>query len=234
MQRVTTAARRHREQPRSGRVKRAGVGAGLKGPEAFINLPYHGSYTKLYLAYIAGLSALGFVPTTAPDIPGSERQLNRITQLITRSAYSVHDLSWPAKSHLRLNMSFELGLAVGLGQARRSHRWLIFDATPHRLARILSDIAGTNVYPHRRSPNRLLYQLDNAVRRAKGWRPTPADLRAIYKKLSTLAEDLQRRYRVKTLFDTRPFGELVYGAYAITARYRAQQEQRHRNKSRPR
>ncbi len=36
-------------------------------PVAFINLPYAKRYERVYLAYIAGVSGYGLVPTAAPS-----------------------------------------------------------------------------------------------------------------------------------------------------------------------
>jgi hypothetical protein len=38
---------------------------GSKPPTAFINLPYARTYEKVYLAFIAGVSGYGLVPTAA-------------------------------------------------------------------------------------------------------------------------------------------------------------------------
>jgi hypothetical protein len=46
----------------------------------------------LFLAYIAGLATLGLSPRTTLEIPGGERRLDRILDLIRRCPFSVHDL----------------------------------------------------------------------------------------------------------------------------------------------
>ncbi len=83
----------------------------------FLNIPYDPSFTKLYLAYIAGVSSFGLLPRATLEIPGGEPRLDRILSLIRSCAYSLHDLSrvqldpHPPKTP-RFNMPFELGLAV--------------------------------------------------------------------------------------------------------------------------
>ncbi|MGH9366220.1 MAG: hypothetical protein ACRD3M_00925 [Thermoanaerobaculia bacterium] len=186
-------------------------------PKAFINLPYHPSYTELFVAYIAGLSAHGMLPTIAPDIPGSgPRQLDRIVRLIAAAAYSVHDLSWRRPRDVRLNMPFELGIAVAVAtRRRRRHQWVLFDSHPHRLKKVLGDIGGSKIYAHQKRPASVLYELSNAIYRNRYRRPPIEEVRAVHKRLCTYATDLRRRYRVKTLFDTRPFADLVAAAAEI-------------------
>jgi hypothetical protein len=60
---------------------------------AFINIPYDDPYADLYLAFIAGLTALGIDPRAAVEVPGGARRLDRIFELMTSCQYSFHDLS---------------------------------------------------------------------------------------------------------------------------------------------
>ena len=86
-----------------------------KQKSVFLNLPYDRSFQNLFLAFIAGTSALGLIPRATLEIPGSTRRLDRILSLIQSCQYSIHDLSRvqldrhpPATP--RFNMPFELGL----------------------------------------------------------------------------------------------------------------------------
>src|SRR5436305_11924914 len=102
-----------------------------KPPAAFINLPYARTYEKVYLAFIAGVSGYGLVPTAAVRDPSSRYQLDRIYDLIVNSQYSFHDLSWMSLDNTpprtpRLNMTFELGLAVAHARtAGANHQWFV-------------------------------------------------------------------------------------------------------------
>src|SRR3954471_20448968 len=60
---------------------------------AFINIPYDQRYQDLYLAFIAGLTAFGLDPRATLEVPGGDRRLDRIFELITSCRYSFHDLS---------------------------------------------------------------------------------------------------------------------------------------------
>jgi hypothetical protein len=46
--------------------------------DVFLNIPYDERFEKLLLAYIAGISAFGFVPRATLEIPFSQRRLERI------------------------------------------------------------------------------------------------------------------------------------------------------------
>jgi len=100
--------RRGRPRPRAGAETR---------DKAFLNAPYDRRYERLYLAFIAGLSAFGLAPRATVELAGSQRRLDRIVRLLRSCRYSFHDLSRvsldrnpPATP--RFNMPFELGLAV--------------------------------------------------------------------------------------------------------------------------
>ena len=102
-------------------------------PLAFINLPYAKRYEQVYLAFIAGVAGYGLVPSAAVRDPASNYQLEIIFNLISDAAYSFHDLSWMGLDNIpprtpRLNMAFELGLAVAITKCSApTHQWFVFD-----------------------------------------------------------------------------------------------------------
>jgi hypothetical protein len=83
----------------------------------FLNVPYDRQFSRLYLAYITALSAMGFVQEATLGITGN-RRLDRIAGLIERCEYSIHDLSRvqldlnPPRTP-RFNMPFELWPSPG-------------------------------------------------------------------------------------------------------------------------
>ena len=136
---------------------RHGPSAARRAPRAesvFLNIPYDRRFENLFLAYIAAISAFGFTPRAALEIPSSHRRLDRIVELISASEYSVHDLSRvQLDSHAprtpRFNMPFELGLTVALERgAAPDHNWVVCESQRHRLHKSLSDLDGTDVYVH--------------------------------------------------------------------------------------
>ena len=187
-------------------------------PVAFINLPYARRYEKVYLAFIAGVSGYGLVPTAAVRDPSSRYQLERIFELISAAEYSFHDLSWmsldrKAPRTPRLNMAFELGLAIAISRAPQTrHQWFVFDTVPYRLDKALSDLGGIRPRIHDMSPESVLRSLMNALARQKH-QPTFANLLAIYDVVEKTARRIKRDYS-NDLFDTRPFADLAYVASA--------------------
>ena len=61
--------------------------------EVFLNIPYDKKFERLFIAYVAGVSAFGLVPRATLEIPDSSRRLNKILKLIGDCEYSIHDLS---------------------------------------------------------------------------------------------------------------------------------------------
>lgn len=185
-------------------------------PIAFINLPYARTYEKVYLAFIAGVSGYGLVPTAAVRDPSSRYQLDRINELIVGSQYSFHDLSWMSLDNKpprtpRLNMTFELGLAVAHSRsAGANHQWFVFDTVPYRLDKALSDLGGIRPRIHDRSPESVLRSLMNALGR-QNHQPTLANLVSIYRDVARMAQRIKADYS-NDLFDTRPFADLAYVA----------------------
>jgi hypothetical protein len=185
-------------------------------PVAFINLPYHKRYERVYLAFIAGVAGYGFKPTAAVHSPASRYQLDRIYDLIAAAQFSFHDLSWmsldakPPRTP-RLNMAFELGLSVAISRTPgANHQWFVFDTVPHRLDKALSDLGGIRPRLHDRSPESVLRALMNALTREKH-QPTLANLLDVYRRVEKMARDIKREYS-NDLFDNRPFADLAYVA----------------------
>jgi hypothetical protein len=180
---------------------------------AFLNIPYDHRYESLYLAFIAGLCAFGLRPRATIEIPGAQRRLERILELIRGCRYSFHDLSSVQLDRNspptpRFNMPFELGLAVdwSLG-AGSGHEWFVFESTPHRLSKSLSDLNGTDPYIHEGTVTGVLRGLMNALTRTTH-RPELADLDLIYRDLLKAARKI-RLERGGSLFEARAFQDLA-------------------------
>jgi hypothetical protein len=140
----------------------------LPDPKAvFLNIPYDEDFSSLYVAYIAGLFALGFVPHIASEIPGGVRRLERIVALIQSCRYSIHDLSrveLGAKpgSTPRFNMPLELGMTISWADLNPDrHTWFVFESEPYRIQRSTSDLNGTDAYIHGGRPEGIFRELRN-------------------------------------------------------------------------
>ena len=182
----------------------------------FINIPYAKRYERVYLALIAGIAGYGLVPSAAVHDPSSRYQLDRIYELIAEAQFSFHDLSWMTVDRKyprtpRLNMAFELGLAVAVARSAGSnHQWFVLDTVPYRLDKALSDLGGIRPRIHDFTPEGVLRALMNALARQEH-RPTLADLLEIYRVTEKVARQIKHGYS-NDLFDTRPFKDLTAAA----------------------
>ena len=102
----------------------------------FINCPFDEAYEPLLQAVLFCVVYLGLSPRLATERSDSgESRLDKISELIESSKYSIHDLSRcqadEAGEHYRLNMPFELGLDYGcrkyFGDALDQKRILILE-----------------------------------------------------------------------------------------------------------
>jgi hypothetical protein len=179
----------------------------------FLNIPYDAAFEKLFLAYIAGVSAFGFTPRATLEIPFGERRLDRIIALILQSRYSIHDLSRvqldrKAPRTPRFNMPFELGLVVALARTEHpNHSWIVCESMPHRIKKSLSDIDGTDPYVHNGTVGGVFRELGNAfVGSAR--QPTVAEMAKIYRRLREQLPAALQRAGAKNCFNARVFKDL--------------------------
>jgi len=189
----------------------------------FLNIPYDHAFVSLYLAYIAGLSAFRLEPRATLQIPGGERRLDRILDLIRSCRYSFHDLSRvelnlkrPATP--RFNMPFELGLAVAwqrFGGTR--HTWCVFESRGWRAGKSLSDLSGTDVYVHGGTPAGIFRELCNALVLADH-QPSVAQMATIYRKLRRCLPNLMKSAGAKSAFKARVFADLIVVAKGLASR----------------
>ena len=99
----------------------------------------------------------GLAPRLANErIETGENRLDKISEMIRSSKYSIHDLS-RCKSrdvgeYYRMNMPFELGMDVGFRRSGienlREKKFLIFEENQYDLKKAISDIAGQDVQYH--------------------------------------------------------------------------------------
>jgi hypothetical protein len=186
----------------------------------FLNIPYDRAFEPLYLAYIAGLSAFRLAPRARLQIPGGERRLDRILDLIRECRYSFHDLSRvelnlkrPATP--RFNMPFELGLAVAWQRfGEPAHTWCVFESRGWRAGKSLSDLSGTDVYVHGSTPAGIFHELCNALVLAHH-QPSVAQMATIYRKLRRGLPSLMKNAGAKSAFEARVFADLIVVAKGL-------------------
>jgi hypothetical protein len=181
---------------------------------AFINIPYDADYKEHFLAYIAGIAAFGLDPRATLELTSGDRRLDRIFKLIVGCKYSFHDLSMvnldrkpPATP--RFNMPFELGLVVGWQNASPSgHEWFVLESSRHRIQKSLSDLNGTDPFIYGSTSGGILREIRNALAR-HDMQPTALEMQSLFDALKQAAPDVLYETGNTSLFEARPFKELV-------------------------
>lgn len=130
---------------------------GVYDKNVFINCPYDDEYRPLLRPLLFTILFHGFEPRIALENSDSGLpRLQKISELINESKYSIHDLSRmqanKAKEVYRLNMPFELGIDFGYRLAGIDHsekRFLILEKESHRYMKAISDINGLDIKFHK-------------------------------------------------------------------------------------
>jgi len=185
----------------------------VRQSSVFLNVPYDAAFENLLLAYIAAISAYGFSPRAALEIPFGQRRLDRILSLIRESRYSIHDLSRvqldrKAPRTPRFNMPFELGLTVAVEKtAHPDHSWIVCESVRRRINKSLSDLDGTDPYIHGGTIAGVFRELGNAFVGSRR-QPTVTEMSQIYQVLRTQFSSVLKRAGARDAFNARVFKEL--------------------------
>jgi hypothetical protein len=186
-------------------------------PSVFLNFPYDRQFVPLYLAYISGVCTFGLTPRVALELPGGERRLDRIIELILSCRYSFHDLSrveldLRRPPTPRMNMPFELGLTVMAAYRNpQRHTWCIFENDYRRVLKSLGDLAGSDVYCHGGGHIGVLREIANALV-AERRQPDIRQLLAVYRDVKTVLPELLKKRGAKSCYEAAVFRNLVYAA----------------------
>ena len=166
-----------------------------RATDVFINIPYDLAYQPVAEAIVFTTLACGYRPRLAIlGVDSSRTRLERIAQLLTECPLSIHDLTSrrTRTGEARLNMAFELGLAVGSARAaRRERSILVLDEGRYRLQMAISDINGLDVSPHSGKPKDAISAVRRFLRNhnADTWVPSDATLT---RELTRCRADLRR------------------------------------------
>jgi hypothetical protein len=184
----------------------------------FLNIPYDQKFRSLYLAYIAGLVHLGFVPRVTLGLPGGTRRLDKILAEIQGCRYSIHDLSRvgldrnPPFATPRFNMPFELGLAVAWENSKPAkHTWFVFESTAYRVQKSLSDLNGTDPQIHDGKVSGVMRELSNVFRRPHN-QPTVPEMMSAFNAISRRSAKILAAGGTTSLFEARAFQALCFEA----------------------
>lgn len=136
---------------REGRVH---IGKGQLGNKrntsVFINCPFDDQYAPICDAIVFATACCGFLPRCAIESGStSVPRMDRITNAICASKYSIHDLSRCRgegdQNLARFNMPLELGVCMGQrfgSSGSHDHDWLVLVPRGSPYVRFVSDMAG--------------------------------------------------------------------------------------------
>lgn len=196
-----------------------------KKQSVFLNIPYDNAFENLFLAYIAGISAFGFIPRAAIEVPYSSQRLDRLLSIIRECAFSIHDLSrvqldrTPPRTP-RFNMPFELGLAVALQESIARHQWVVCETRANRFEKSLSDLKGTDAYIHEGRIRGLFRELGNIFIRGVR-QPTVDEMMQIYRTMRANFARTLRLSGASSPFNARVFRDLCVLASAAADQIQA-------------
>ncbi len=137
----------------------------------FINCPFDSNYVALLRPLLFTILYLGYNPRIASErLDSGEPRIDKITELIQQSKFSIHDLSrirsLEKDEFYRLNMAFELGIDFGCklfteGEATNSKKFLILEKERFRYQKALSDLSASDIRNHNNEPEDIVHEVRN-------------------------------------------------------------------------
>jgi len=136
----------------------------------FVNCPFDDGYRPLLRPLLFTIAYLGFKPRIAlEELDSGTPRIQKIVGLIRLSRYAIHDLSRlqarKKGEYYRLNMPLELGIDVGCrifgGRQHSLKRCLILEEQRYRYQAAMSDLSGSDIAVHARSPEALVTEVRN-------------------------------------------------------------------------
>jgi len=121
-----------------------------RSTSVFINCPFDAEYLPIFDSIVFATACCGFLPRCAIESGStSVPRMNRITQAICASKYSIHDLSRCRgegdQNLARFNMPLELGVCMAQKFGENGaidHDWLLLVPRGSEYVRFVSDMAG--------------------------------------------------------------------------------------------
>ncbi len=123
----------------------------------FINCPFDEEYRPLFESIIFTTLYLGFNPVFSRTLSSGTVRIDQLIDLIRGSKWGIHDISRNEMNKpLRFNMPFELGIDIGafhFGSKNTSTKIIaILETEQYDYQKILSDIAGQDIFAHNDDP----------------------------------------------------------------------------------
>ena len=138
----------------------------------FINCPFDKKYQRMLRAMVFTVYRCGFYPITAMDEDnGLENRIDKITKLIRKCRYGIHDISrieLNINGYPRFNMPFELGIFFGASKfgnnTQKKKVALVFEETKYSYQQIISDLNGIDTKAHSSNTEKLIRELRNWIK----------------------------------------------------------------------
>jgi hypothetical protein len=181
----------------------------------FLNVPFDRHFQPLFLAIIAGLTALGREPHCVLEVPSAgQSRLDRIYGLLASCESSIHDLSRVNLSGRlqlpRFNMPFELGMAFALAR-HGPHKLFVLERRAYRLQASLSDLNGLDPHVHGGTQAGVLRCVLDCFGTPSGAPPFSL-LKVLATRLNRAVSNLQREQGFETPFHPYMFRQIVQAA----------------------
>ncbi|MGI9191989.1 MAG: hypothetical protein ACR2IL_07690 [Chitinophagaceae bacterium] len=183
----------------------------------FINCPFDTEYAPLLRAMLFTVLYLDYKPYISQTISSAQVRNNQIKEHIRSCQFGIHDLSRCHCKHEgdlpRFNMPYELGLDIGsaeFGYSKlRNKRILILEKERYYYQKILSDIAGQDIFHHDGNP-------DIIIKNVRDWFSNNNDsfvtpYHEIWRAYNLFKEDLFSNYIYQMPEDS--FNEMIVGDY---------------------
>jgi hypothetical protein len=136
----------------------------VRPENVFINCPFDNDFFPLLKSLLFTLIYMDLKPQISETSDSGEVRLNKIKELMTKSMYSIHDLSrmevLKKREYPRFNMPFECGIDFGLRMSNEEDysqkKFLILEKEQYRYQKVLSDISGNDIKSHKNDPETLI------------------------------------------------------------------------------
>lgn len=200
----------------------AGVLSANRNLSVFINCPYDLEYGAIFDSIIFATVCCGFLPRCAIEsgctaVP----RMDRITQAILSSKYSIHDLcrcKGEGDSNLaRFNMPVELGVSMAQRfgpNGEEHHDWLLLVPEKSQYVQFLSDLAGFDPKQHDESMDTIIPAVMSwlATRPDAVRTPTPTEV------LNVIPEFLSEKKQLNTAWrGEAPWSDVVLLAMRVAS-----------------
>jgi hypothetical protein len=183
----------------------------------FLNVPFDSSYEPLFVALIGSLVSIGRKPRCVLELPElGQGRLNRLLELIECCPVSINDLS-RVNTPVRLNMAFELGIAVAMRRFLPSHAFIVLEGKRFRLQKTLSDLNGIDPGIHNRSRAGIVSCVLSSLGNEIG-NPSIQKVNRLVTELCKTAETLKNTHSRSSIYSRAIFGELVQVATLLATR----------------